>query len=153
MFLEFVCLGAFSAPFWLYFGTVWACGGLLWSLVGPNGRKGKNKLILGGHIFGSSGSLLASCWIILGVFFINVLPGMFMGGDLAPKLGHLGVENVCVLCKCRQNQHVGEIRRRSTFLSLWGRHLGGIWEPWGLIEGIWRGCWLLLWRVGFGVRF
>ena len=128
----------------------------MWGLLGPNNRKGKKKSILGGHIGGQVGAYwapLALCWIILGVFFINVLPGTLMGGDLAPKLGYLGLKNVCFLCNCRQNQHVGEIRRRSTFCHFWG----GILEVFGSLGssfGVsWGGYWLLLQGVGFGVRF
>ena len=88
-------LGSFLALFWHHLG-LWT---LIMGLSEPTGGKMQKKSIWGGHIGGLVGAYwapLASCWIILGVFFINIWPGTFMGGDLAPKLGYLG-GGECVL--------------------------------------------------------
>ena len=129
--------------FRLLFGSILAPSGPVEAHCGawraPTVEKGE-KSILGGHIGGQVGAYwapLALCWIILGVFFINVWPGTLMGGDLAPKLGYLGLENVCFLCNSRQNQHVGEIKRRSTFDYFWGGILEVFESPGGSFGVSW----------------
>ena len=55
------------------------------------------KVTFGGHIGSLMGGYwgpLAACWSLLGVFFVNVFPGTFLGAYLAPKLVHLGMDNV-----------------------------------------------------------
>jgi len=143
-------LGSFLALFWHHLG-LWT---LIMGLGEPTGGKMQKKSIWGGHIGGLVGAYwapLPSCWIILGVFFINVLPGTSMGRDLAPK-GIWGWR-MCVFCVTFVKISMLAKTDAGRFFVDFGEHLGGIWEAWGRIWGVLGSCWLLLWRVGFEVRF